>query len=251
MRATRRPIPILNAGLTLALLPGAVEARDAILRGHLSYVTPTASATWTAVGTAEFLDAAFPPLGRFDSIEISTLDASADLGGGLGLEIVIRDRLGFDVGLSYTRLVVEASYGGEVVYTPARGEPPMPLPDQTQAGPISGAGVGRMDQLLITLAGHVHLLRNEGLDLYAGPVVGVSAERTVFDRGEFQAVLTWVSRTPLAGREEGRARFAWGGIVGLDLPMGKRGWLASVAARYLANDSVNPSLFQVALGYRF
>jgi len=251
MRATRRPIPLLSAGLTLLLLPAAVDARDAILRGYLSYVTPTTSATWTAVGTTEFLDPAFPPLGRFDSTEISTLNARTDLGGGLGFEMPVHDRIGLDLGLSFTRLVVEAAYGGEVVYTPVRGEPPTAFPDQTRTGPITGAGAGKMDQILVTLGMNLHVLRSERLDLYAGPVVGVSAERTVFARGEFQAILTWISRTPLAQREEGRASFAWGGVVGLDLPLGEGAWLASVAARYLANDSVNPSLVQVALGYRF
>jgi len=244
-------LPMLAAALAVALAPAPLEARDLTLWGEVAWVGPTSSALWQVDGVTEFLDPAFPPLGRFDSTELARYDASGDLGVGLGAEIAFGRRLGLEVGVSYTRLAFQAEYGGEIAYTPYRGQPPTPRPDGILTAPITGAGAGRMDQLLVTAGMGLHLLRTRRLDVHAGPLIGASLERASFEHGGFEAVLTWVTRTPLEQREETRSGFAWGGSVGVDVPIGEGHWLVSATARYLSSESLDPALFQLRLGYRF
>ena len=239
------------ATLLLLAVSAQIEARDKILRGGLAYVAPTTAGSWETRGSMESFDSAFPPLGRFESTILSLFEASGDLGVGLGFETMLGDRFGIEAGVSYTRLVSEATHSGEILYTPHYGEPPAAAPERATSAAVFGGGIGRIDHVLASVGLNLHVLQKGRVDVYLGPLIGVAVESARFDSGEFRAVFSWVSSTPLAETREGREGFAWGGVVGIDVAVGGKGWLVSGSGRYVSTGSLNPSLIQVGIGYRF
>jgi outer membrane protein W len=101
---------------------------------------------------------------------------------------------------------------------------------------------------------NLHLTPERSFDLYAGPLVALVSYSTDH---------VWVD-LPLAGiRLAVDDDWAWGLAAGLDLPLGKRGWLFNANLRYLDTDilesrgefrvggSFDPVVFSLGFGYAF
>lgn len=101
--------------------------------------------------------------------------------------------------------------------------------------------------LALTVNGNFHVLEGDGYDLYVGPTLGY-----VF----------WGSvDTDLASNFQADDELLFGGVVGIDVPLGDGAWGVSGALRYLLTDlaiegasqdiGVDPFQFRVSVSYRF
>lgn len=106
----------------------------------------------------------------------------------------------------------------------------------------------------LSLGFNFHLTPEKSFDLYAGPLfalVNYGSEQAWWDLG---------TRGNRISIESDRA---WGLAAGLDIPLGKRGWLFNTNLRYLdssieqsrgdyfVNDEFNPVIFSIGIGYAF
>jgi len=245
---------VLLAATVATTAPATARAGDGdwILRVTPGFVAPTADATQQSVGFADFTDPRFPPLGTIDYSRTDLISAKSDLGLELELERMLTDSIGIAAGFGYARLVSETSLSGEATHIPYVGEPRTLAPERSRSGPVAGGGTGTSHQFTLTAGPRFHVVRGEKIDVYLGPLVGVSASEARFVHGDMRLLLGWVSRTPLEGDGgvDTRLEPALGGLLGIDLPLGN-GWQASAMTRYLWTGGFNPSLIQLGLGYRF
>lgn len=230
------------------------DAGDKILRGSASYVNPTSDARLGGTGIEDFLDPTNPPMVRFDIIQDHRLSADSNVGVGLDFEIMVTDRVGIDTAFNYSRQDVAADFSGQITFTPYLGQPPTLFPDLNESASIVGAGGGRVNLFLLTVGANVHLLQNDRLDLYAGPVVGLAHISAELNTGGFTAAFpSFTSHTPMAGGSwDGSSNhLALGGLIGFDAPISNKGWLVSTSFKYVPVENLNPWFVQVSLGHRF
>ena len=123
---------------------------------------------------------------------------------------------------------------------------------------VSGGTVGSSLELSsftpFTVGLNVHLTPDHPLDLYAGPLIALVRYEDVEIRAAIGTAGTNVSVDNDVG---------WGGIIGLDLPLGERGWLVQANLRYIESDmkdsggavsidsQFDPVIFSIGFGYRF
>ena len=163
-------------------------------------------------------------------------------GFGLAVERRLSRRLGVEIGLLSSELEREA----EIFIL---GEP---------EGLSSVFSVlPRIDITPVLARLNVHLTPDRRTDWYLGPVVG------------------WIPSTELEGRVESlegdsfpvfridtESAFAWGGFVGVDLPVGDRGLFLTAEATYLVAEidveevpsesfDLDPLVIQAGIGFRF
>lgn len=101
----------------------------------------------------------------------------------------------------------------------------------------------------LTAGVNFHLTRQSRIDLYAGPTIGYVLYG---DLG--------IGEEKLPIDDD----FTWGAVVGVDVPLGEKGWMFTGAVRYLDTEAspedlgpgdnaldVSPWIVQVSAGYRF
>lgn len=235
--------------VTIIAVSTPARAGEVRLRFGPMYVSPSDTRTGGPLDM-EFLDPANPPLGHFGGFEDHRIKTNGALGLGADVEFLFGQLIGLDVNFGYSEHDVGISFGGEIIYTPATGEPPVLDPESRETTPIVGAGSGDVQSGLLTVGVNFHVLRKEGVDLYFGPFVGVN--RLAFElEGRFTASFDeFTSFTPVesAGRSN---NLAYGGVVGVDVPLGGPHWMLSAAARYTEAQDVDPWSILVGAGYRF
>jgi hypothetical protein len=140
--------------------------------------------------------------------------SGTDLGFGLGLEYRLSPRLGIEVGA----LTVESEQRDGIDLFIAS---------------VTFESSYRITPLLARL--NVHLTPDQGVDLYAGPVVGYvdvsdmmlrTSVRGVFVGEEFDDVVEL--------RLEADDELAWGAAIGLDVPLGRGGSAVTFGVTYLS-----------------
>ena len=106
----------------------------------------------------------------------------------------------------------------------------------------------------LTLGLNVHLTPDRAVDLYAGPLLALVMYSSVDDWSSH-----YVGRTNVSVDND----VGWGAILGLDVPLGSRGWMAQANLRYIDTDMKNsggdislnsefdPVIYSVGFGYRF
>jgi opacity protein-like surface antigen len=253
-QTTHRWLPLLAITLVTwaTTVPARAASGDMIVRGGLSYVS-TYTNRFGGEGIEEFLDPARPPLGRFDVLFDNLIGLDGNIGVGIGFEYMLTDLIGIDTSFNYSRQTVAASFAGQITFTPYWGQPPIPLPQFNETAPIIGAGTGKANRYLLTVGANFHVLRRQKLNLYAGPVVGLSTVTAKYKSGSFQAAFpSFTSVTSLPSEPDAsESDFVLGAGLGVDVPLGAKGWLLSTTARYVPAENLNPWLFQVSLGHRF
>lgn len=106
----------------------------------------------------------------------------------------------------------------------------------------------------LSLGFNIHLTPERSFDLYAGPLVALvnyGSERAWWD--------LWSGGNRISIEND----WAWGLAAGLDVPLGKRGWLFNANLRYLESSikqshgedfvsgEFNPAIFSIGIGYAF
>jgi outer membrane protein W len=103
---------------------------------------------------------------------------------------------------------------------------------------------------------NVHLTPEHALDLYAGP------QLALVTYGNDRTWWNW-DLSSGGGRASTESDWAWGVSAGLDIPLGKRGWLFNANLRYLEtsikqsrndthfNGEFDPAIFSIGIGYAF
>jgi len=101
---------------------------------------------------------------------------------------------------------------------------------------------------------NVHLTPDKNMDLYVGPQLVLVSYSGV----EVRAAPGGVGNTVSVDNDTG-----WGAIIGLDIPVGKHGWIIQTNLRYIDTDTngsgstisfsseFNPVIFSLGFGYRF
>ena len=165
---------------------------------------------------------------------------------GMGLSIVgerrISDRLGFELGVQWNEHDLELQLGG-VVFC---GSTFCLVTASDSVRPIT-----------LSFGLDVHLTPGRRADLYVGPVLAY----VLNDDPTFR----FLDETLRVFMDD---NLAWGGVVGLDVPVGDRGWHFCGSLRYLESESdvtarddegeagtasldFNPVSVAVGFGYRF
>ena len=164
----------------------------------------------------------------YDGSAVSGREAR-DVGLGVAGEYRFSPRLGLEVG------VLATSNGVGV---------------QAVDGVIVRSGTS--DTGSLTLGPDVHLTPGRAADLYLGPFLAYTARTDVgYSRDEFAGVRI-------------RGSFGWGAVVGLDVPIGQRGWRVCASVRYIETNlegtngagdrfdlDFGPTAVGVGFGYRF
>jgi outer membrane protein W len=243
-----------------------IEAGDKIVRFGPLFVEPTGESR-TEIRVQEVIDTPEMGVGSLDADGHADLRPASAVGFSLGYEYLMTDRLGlaFEVGRSSHDIDVD--WGGEATFTPLQGEPLAPVQEEAQTRPILGHQKADLTMSRVLLGFHWHLLRRRCCDLYLGPRVGYisygdmkvrsTSLRIEFDEADMVLPVG-------ADRFGVKSDVTWGAILGLDLALGRRGWLLSMAADYLrtvaqptdAEVDVNPPdldpwALRVGFGYRF
>jgi hypothetical protein len=252
IRSQRVVLSLLAAAAILAA-PATARSEDGdwAFRAAAGYVAPTDEATYRGFSSTDYTDPRFPPLGRIDLHREDHVSARGDLGIGLELEHMLTDTVGVTAGLTYTRLVGEAVLSGESTFTPFVGEPPTPAPERAHTSPVTGGGAGWVRLVTLTVGPSFHVVRGDGIDVYLAPLAGVAIPEVEYARGSMDLTFGFSSKTPLAGESQSHLRLAVGGFLGVDIPLGGRGWRLAAGARYLWTDGLNPVMIHLGLGYRF
>jgi len=177
------------------------------------------------------------PSGDFVTADVGGTTASAGFdtgfGGGVRGEYQFSDRYGVEIGVLGAGSVDVASgiFGGTV-----------------------GSAVQVSSFALFTVGLNVHLTQDAPIDLYVGPLLALVSYDSVDVRTTIGTATTSVSVDNDVGL---------GAILGLDVPIGERGWLIQTNLRYvdtdiensggiiLINSEFDPLIFSVGFGYRF
>ena len=106
----------------------------------------------------------------------------------------------------------------------------------------------------LSLGFNIHLTPEQSFDLYAGPLLAF------VNYGSEQA---WWGLSSRGNQISIESDWAWGLAAGLDIPLGKRGWLFNANLRYLESSikqsrgdyfvdgDFNPAIFSIGVGYAF
>ena len=168
-------------------------------------------------------------------VDEGTVRIALDAGAGAGVrgEYRFSPRLGFEVGLLGTASVDISTFAG---------------------GGGTGAAVGLDTFASVTTGLNVHLIPQARLDLYAGPLLAYASYSDV----EVRAA-TGGSAIDIAVDND----LGVGAIIGLDVPIGKRGWFFDTSLRFiktsmqgsngddLVNIDYDPAIVSFGFGYRF
>jgi len=177
------------------------------------------------------------PSGSFVTTGVGgrTFESSIETGFGAGVrgEYRFSSRLGLELGvLSAGSVDIASGFSGGTI---------------TNAVEVSSFSP-------ITVGLNIHLTRGRPIDLYVGP------QLALVDYSDVEV------RTTVGGA---RARISvdtdvgWGVIVGLDFPLGERGWLIQTNLRYIGTDmkdsggvisfdnEFDPLILSAGFGYRF
>jgi opacity protein-like surface antigen len=163
------------------------------------------------------------------------LDVDSEIGFAVDVEYRFSNRLGIDVGVTWVELdttltvgipdVISLSFDDDLSFTP------------------------------ITAALNIYLTPSSAVDLYIAPMIAW------VQYGDLEYELEGVGRLGVAIDDD----LAWGAAVGLDVPIGERGWMVSAAASYIDTDldgteqdeggresfDFNTIGVKVGVGYRF
>lgn len=176
------------------------------------------------------------PAGDFSAnVGGTTVETSYDtgFGGGFRGEYQFSTRLGVELGVlgASSVKVTSGTFGG-----------------------TTGTAVEVSSFTPYTVGLNVHLTPDRSVDLYVGPQLALVSYSGVDVRVTAFGASTTVSVDDDVG---------WGAIVGLDIPLGKHGWLIQTNLRYIDTDikgsreliSINsafdPLIFSIGFGYRF
>ncbi len=199
---------------------------------------PSAAATdggWQLRVAAPWVESGLDYRRVEDGVRVQLL-GQAGHGLGLALERRVSDRLGWELGLTWSRNEVDLWIRG-----PGRGNL---FGDRDQMTPLT-----------LTFGPDIHLTPGSRADLYFGPVVAY----VLNDDIAFETEGKWAE----VAVDDG---FAWGGLLGLDYPLGGRGWYLCGSVRYLEASAdalprgessealslaVDPLMVAVGFGYRF
>jgi len=106
----------------------------------------------------------------------------------------------------------------------------------------------------LSLGFNIHLTPEQSFDLYAGPLLAF------VNYGSEQA---WWGLSSRGNQISIESDWAWGLAAGVDIPLGKRGWLFNANLRYLESSikqsrgdyfvdgNFNPVIFSIGVGYAF
>ena len=135
------------------------------------------------------------------------LTGDAGLGFSLVGEVRVSERLGIELGAQWSENDLELELAGEMF-----------------CGSVfcTVAASDSVRPLTLSLGLDIHLTPERRADLYVGPVLGY----VLYSDPTFRA-LGGALRVSIDDD------FAWGGVVGLDVPFGDRGWHFSSSIRYL------------------
>ncbi len=159
----------------------------------------------------------------------------AGAGAGLQAEYRLSPRLGIELG-------VLAAANFEVTSRISHGS--------------AGSGISLNGFTPFSLGLNFHLTPEHALDFYAGP------QLALVTYGNDQTWWDW-DLSSGGNRASTGSDWAWGLTVGLDIPLGKRGWLFNTNLRYIETDveqsrgnvrfdgEFDPVIFSVGFGYAF
>lgn len=217
------------------------EAADGknVFRFGAAYVSPTGDISGEESVNEDLGD------GTMLSLEGTlTLEPQGEIALLLGYERRVTDLFGVELMVWNAKHDVDGSFDGEYwLLDSGTGE-------LIENGTIQFTEtLGDVKVMPLTAGLNFHLTRQSRVDLYIGPTIGyvfygdldVEDERLSIDDD-----------------------FTWGATLGLDLPMGDKGWIFSGALRYLDTEAspddlgpgdqsmdVSPWILQVSAGYRF
>jgi outer membrane protein W len=178
--------------------------------------------------------------------QVSELDerqsatTSSDLGFGLGLEYRLSDRLGIEAGVAWLEPEVNVS---------------VEIPSVIEISESDSLGFNP-----ITVALNIYLTPNSSVDVYVAPMIAyVRYDDLTLDLGMFcdpgMLCLFHFDVDDDLG---------WGAALGVDIPLGDRGWLLSASVGYLDTDidvtdtdgdseafDFDPVTASVGVAYRF
>ena len=177
------------------------------------------------------------PVGNSISTSVGYSDISFDLGAGVGAglhaEYRTSPRLGIEIGIMGAS---EFEISNRISRHSIRGDVSL-----TGFAPLS-------------LGLNIHLTPERNFDIYAGPQIALVNYGT--DR-------TWWGLSSARANISVDNDWAWGLVAGLDLPLGRSGWLFNTNLRYLETNiqqsdgdfhfdgEFDPLIFSVGFGYAF
>jgi outer membrane protein W len=236
------------------------DAGDRIFRFGLKYVSPTGDLKETETDRERVT---IDPNGWLDFTFTGEIEPDSALGFGIGFEYMFTDLIGIDVTLDYSNHDVDTTLGGTVVFTP---DDPL-LPPETAS--LVGSQQGEIDLTPLTVGVNFHVFKSDAVDFYLGPFVGYvfygdfelkggTASFQIPSLPAFQESFT-------SGTISIEDDFAFGAVVGADIPFGGQGWMFSGALKYFktkaeidepgagnaAELDVDPWEIFVGLGYKW
>lgn len=216
---------------------GKLSRSLGVLGLALLVATPAAVATegeWTVRVGAPWVESG---LDYREVEDGTTLQVVGQQGYGLGLSLERRysERFGWEFGITWNQ--------GDV--------------DLRFTDPLLGSFVATDTSAPITLSAgpDIHLTPNAKADLYFGPTIAYVLYNDL--------AFNLLGQTLDVSIDDG---FAWGGVLGLDYPVGEEGWYFCSSIRYLDAEadatpeddpsetvalSVDPLMVAVGFGYRF
>lgn len=229
-----RHIPVWFAIVILAAtLPVHSGDRPHLVRFGGAYVVPTGDLTEDGFFVEDLGDGT-----RLEFQGDLTIEAVEAFGPFVSYEYRLSPRIGLEAAVTSTRHDVDGTLDGTL----------------QQIDNLSGevlaemaleetATVGDVSLMPLTLGLNVHLLGEDGLDLYVGPVAGYVWFGDLEIEGETVAIDDDVT---------------FGAVLGLDVPLGDR-WIVGGAVRYLAVSAdlegeslgVDPWVVHAHAGVRF
>ncbi|MCW8926740.1 MAG: outer membrane beta-barrel protein [Xanthomonadales bacterium] len=227
--------------------------------------TRRSSTSLVIVGTAMLLYPSFAP--AQDTHEIGQTDAGGDTGWCLRLDLAW-------VNPSGSIVSVDADHGGHFDLNMGAGAG---LRGEYRTSDRLGVEIGLLSAGNIDLAAgsfarhgdhgfsvggfsmfsvglNLHLTDGSPIDLYLGPQLALINYGSVDFRAGHNR-----SGAELSADED----FAFGAIVGVDVPLGESGWMIHSSVRYVGTDysysvdgsdydsSFDPTIFSIGFGYRF
>lgn len=160
-------------------------------------------------------------------------DIGAGAGAGFQAEYRASPRLGIELGLL--------------------GAAEFDISNRTSRGHFRN-GVSITGFAPLSLGFNIHLTPEQSFDLYAGPQIAL------VNYGSEQA---WWDLSSGGNEISIESDWAWGLAAGIDIPLGKRGWLFNANLRYLDSNikqsrgddyvsgEFNPAIFSIGVGYAF
>jgi outer membrane protein W len=218
---------------TRAIRPITVATIAMVVLMAISAAMASAESGWTIRVDLAFVD----PAGDEGVVvvEAGSVEVGLDAGAGAGVrgEYRFSPRLGLEVGMLGTASVDISTFAG---------------------GGGTGAAVGFDTFAPVTTGLNVHLTPQARLDLYAGPLLAYASYSDV----EVRAAIGDSAIDIAVDRDLGV-----GAIIGLDVPIGKRGWLFGTSLRFiktsmqgsngdaLVDVDYDPAIVSFGFGYSF